>query len=187
MNSSLCRSKYLINKLDYQPLLVNFTQVLLVLVSNLTGNHTEYTQEHLWMIIADVMAVTFFVFCILTSQIWVKIICYLIAALGFIFLYWIAYKCFIAAGKEVPTKGMQRTILALHIIYHIGWNIHTVQASIGPDCLGALGFIATQIFACFGDLVAKVGFCAVVTFLRLQLHFHAKKLAKIAENGGEGT
>ena len=74
-----------------------------------------------------------------------------------------------AAGTEVPTKEMRVTILALHIIYHIGWNIHTVQASVGPDCLGILNFLSTQIFACFGDLVAKVAFCAVVTALRIQV------------------
>ena len=74
-----------------------------------------------------------------------------------------------AAGTEVPTKEMRVTILALHIIYHVGWNIHTVQASVGPDCLGILNFLSTQIFACFGDLVAKVAFCAVVTALRIQV------------------
>ena len=78
-------------------------------------------------------------------------------------------QCFIESGKEVPTKAMQYTILALHIIYHVGWNIHTVQASVGPDCLNGLNFLSTQIFACFGDLVAKVAFCFVVTVLRVQV------------------
>ena len=64
---------------------------------------------------------------------------------------------------------MKYTVLALHIIYHIGWNIHTVQASVGPDALNGLNFLATQIFACFGDMVAKVAFCAVVTVLRMQV------------------
>ena len=49
-------------------------QVLLVLVSNLTGRKTEYSHDDVHMVIADVMAVTFFIFTILTPQIWVKVV-----------------------------------------------------------------------------------------------------------------
>ena len=67
-------------------------QVLLVLVANLTGRHPDYSQHNVNMIIADVMAVTFFLFCILTPQIWAKVVCYIFAALGFAYLYYLAYK-----------------------------------------------------------------------------------------------
>ena len=67
-------------------------KVLLVLVSNLTGRHADYSPDNIKMILADVCAVMFFLFCILTAQIWVKIVCYILAALGFVYLYYLAYK-----------------------------------------------------------------------------------------------
>ena len=67
-------------------------KVLLVLVSNLTGRHADYSPDNIKMILADVCAVTFFLFCILSAQIWVKIVCYILAALGFVYLYYLAYK-----------------------------------------------------------------------------------------------
>ena len=71
------------------------------IVSNLTGRHADYSPDNIKMILADVCAVTFFLFCILTAQIWVKIICYILAALGFVYLYYLAYK---VGGDAGPAR-----------------------------------------------------------------------------------
>ena len=63
----------------------------------------------------------------------------------------------------------RKTIKYLHLIFHIGWNIHTVQATIGPDEYNAVNTLTTEIIACFGDMVAKCLFCFVVTLLRMQV------------------
>ena len=69
---------------------------------------------------------------------------------------------------EVSIK-LRKTIFYLKMIFFIGWNIHTVQATIGPDVYDGVNTLTTEIIACFGDMVAKCLFCLVATILRIQV------------------
>ena len=68
------------------------TPVLLAFVSNMTGQHKSYSQNNINMIIADVMAVTIFVFSCLAVEFWAKIWCYIISVAGFTYLYFLAWR-----------------------------------------------------------------------------------------------
>ena len=67
-------------------------QVLLAFVSNMTGKHKSYSQNNVNMIIADVMAITIFVFCVLAVEFWTKLWCYILSVCGFTYLYFLAWR-----------------------------------------------------------------------------------------------
>ena len=66
--------------------------MLLAFVSNITGEHTRYSQNNVNMIITDVMAVTIFLFSTLAVNFWAKFFGFVISAAGFIYLYMLAYR-----------------------------------------------------------------------------------------------
>ena len=80
-------------------------------------------------------------------------------------------QCFTDADKEVQVIRLRKTVKHLMLIFFIGWNIHTVQATIGPDVYNGINTLTTEIVACFGDMVAKCLFCFIATRFRVQVFF----------------
>lgn len=80
-----------------------------------------------------------------------------------------AVQCFQVLEQEVPTLQMRFTVKAIIVTFFVGWNLHTLFSSVGPECLGWLGVQQTEICACFSDLVAKCLYCTLATLLRVQV------------------
>ncbi len=58
-------------------------------------------------------------------------------------------KAFVSAYDECPTPKILKTLKYLHLIFHIGWNIHTVSSVIGTDCYNSVNFLSTEIASAF--------------------------------------
>lgn len=71
--------------------------------------------------------------------------------------------------EEAATPGISITVKAIIVTFFVGWNLHILFASLGPECLGWLGVQQTEICACFGDLVAMCLYCMLATLLRMQV------------------
>ena len=64
---------------------------------------------------------------------------------------------------------MKRTARAALLSFFIGWNLHTLFSSLGPEALKLINVHQTEIGACLSDLVAKILYCSVATYLRVQV------------------
>lgn len=145
------------------------TPVTVLCVANLTGRNETYTKLHAWMIIADVFAVTFFLFNGASFNFWIKLFASIASLGNFCFLFYVAFKCFQDTERAVPTNRLRRTIKMIVAIFYIGWNLHTFFSAAGPECLKFLNPLQTQIGSVFADLTCKMLFSAAVTYFRVQM------------------
>ena len=78
-------------------------------------------------------------------------------------------QCFRVMIKEAPTPHIKTMVKVTMVVFFIGWNLHTIFASIGPEILNWLNSLQMEIGSCFSDLVAKCLFCICVTYLRVKV------------------
>ncbi len=90
--------------------------------------------------------------------------CYYFSWAGFLYLFWVAWKCMKGLEKVMPTEEMRSTVRALIYIYFIGWNLHTVVSSVGPECFewverrsrGERGGVKCRRFLSFSILEGEI-------------------------------
>nr|AHH02150.1 protein 70 [synthetic construct] len=149
------------------------TPVLLVAVSDMTGRNGSYSREHMLMIMADVFAVTIYVGTAVSPNFWVKFFCTAFSTIAFMYLFFMANRCYKKLLDDVPTARCRSLVQLIRVVFFVGWNMHTCSSLANPEVLNFLNALEYQITACFGDLVAKVLFCALATYLRVLMHHDA--------------
>lgn len=74
--------------------------------------------------------------------------------------------------REVSDAGACRfTVKVIIGVFFLGWNMHTVFSSVGPDMTNWLDPAPCEIGAVFSDIVAKVAFCFLALVLRVQVRW----------------
>ena len=70
---------------------------------------------------------------------------------------------------EVPRGQCRKIVKIMVFVFFIGWNMHTLFSTIGPEALNKINMAQYEIAAIFSDLVAKVTFCFLASILRVKV------------------
>ena len=83
---------------------------------------------------------------------------------------------------ESPKGRCRLLVKILILVFFVGWNLHKLFSTIGPECLNKINAYQYEIGATFSDLVAKLLFCLLVNYYRVQVRCTADAACRIYSN-----